>query len=616
MPGRKDTGVASVKRAVYLLRVSTERQMHTATDIDPEGNSVPTQRKHCDVKCKELRAVKVGEYIEPGQSGQSLEKRRKFKEMLTRIKEQRDVDYVIIYMRSRIFRNYREAVAVKSELEKLGVRIISAQENFGDGDMGEAMEAITDIFNWLEVRRNGADIATKMLNKAKNGGTVSRAKLGYRNVTIKVNGHDVNTIEVDTDRAPYVVMAFELVATGKFSNVDDVRAKITDAGLRMPGTSKPVSIQKVFTLLRDRYYCGYVVYKGVEYQGRHNPLITEELFDRVQKVLDAHSGTGVRLRSHPHYLKGTVWCNRCKRRFLVQRTKGRHGGVYYYFFCTGRQDHICDHPYIPVEVMEQAVITHYSQIGLPEEFRTLVRSIIDQAAANNNKLSDDMREKLAAHLDKLDSKESYFLDLAAEEEWPKGTLRAKLATIREDRKRIQHTLEHAENQLDDGIQFLTLALELMTDPQAMYQTGSEAVRTIMNRTIFTKLYVDGDAITGHELREPFNVLAEAYSLWQGYPKDTDIAPGKRPNRTTGPRSALHAALPVQRCSAAPGFRYGATGHHTVSPALTLSGQGSSKTPMVEVAGIEPASSAASIGLLRAQSVMPLLDPIDHTNKPM
>jgi site-specific DNA recombinase len=137
--------------------------------------------------------------------------------------------------------------------------------------------------------------------------------------------------------------------------------------------------------------------------------------------------------------------------------------------------------------------------------------------------------------------------LAAEEGWLKDKLRAKIDTIREDRKRIERTLEQAENQLDDGIQFLTLALDLMTDPQAMYQTGSEAVRTIMNRTIFTKLYVDGDTITSHELREPFNVLAEAYSRWQGYPQETDTAPGlKRPSRATGPRSALHTTPPAQR----------------------------------------------------------------------
>ncbi|MCA1600328.1 MAG: recombinase family protein [Acidobacteria bacterium] len=592
MPARRDNSGGSVKRAVYLLRVSTPRQMHTATDIDPEGNSVPTQRKHCDTKCKELRAIKLDEYIEPGHSGQFLDKRPEFQKLLRRIDEQSDVDYVIIYTRSRVFRNYIEAAIVKQQLDKRGVKLISANPNeyYGEGYWAEAMEAITDVFNWVQVKQSGDDIKKKMLNKAQNGGTVGRAKLGYLNVTIKVDGHDVNTIDVDAERSPYIVMAFELAATGTFSNVDDIRAKITDAGLRIP-SDKPVSIQQMYKILRDRYYCGYVTYKGVEYKGRHEPLITEELFDQAQKVLDTHSGTGIRQRSHPHYLKGTVWCARCKRRFVVQRAKGRNGGTYYYFFCTGRQDHICDHPYIPVEVMEQAVINHYTRIGLPEQFRTLIQSVISDAAANNNKLSDDMRENLTANLAKLDKKESYFLDLAAEEDWPKDKLREKLAAIRDNRTRIEHRLEHTENQLDDGIQFLTLALDLMTDPHAMYYIGSEAVRTIMNRTIFAKLYVDGDTVTDHELREPFNVLADAYSVWQGYPHQADTAPGKRPSRTTGPRSALHTALPAQRSSAAPEAGHGATGHHTVSPALTLWGQGSNKTPMVGDTGIEPVTSS-------------------------
>ncbi len=231
--------------------------------------------------------------------------------------------------------------------------------------------------------------------------------------------------------------------------------------------------------------------------------------------------------------------------------------------------------------MEQAVINHYTRIGLPEKFRTLVRSLTDEAAASNSKLPDEMRDRLSANPDRLDSKESYFLDLAAEKGWPKDTLRVKLDTIRDDRKSIKRTLEQAENQLDNGIQVLTLALELMTDPHAMYQAGSEAVRTIMNRTTFTKLYVDGDTITGHELREPFNVLAHAYSAWQGYPHQTDTAPGLRaPNRATRPRSPLHATVPTQRSSAAPETEYGATSHHMASPALTLAVQGSNKTPMV------------------------------------
>lgn len=176
MAARKNSDGGSVKRAVYLLRVSTARQMHTATDIDAEGNSVPTQRKHCDVKCKELGAVKIDEYVEDGYSGQSIEKRPVFQELLKRVTEIQDVDYVIIYVRSRIFRNYIEAGIVKSMFKKLGVKVISAKENFSDDITGEAMEAMTDVFNWMNSKINGADIKLKMLNKPQSGGTVGRAR--------------------------------------------------------------------------------------------------------------------------------------------------------------------------------------------------------------------------------------------------------------------------------------------------------------------------------------------------------------------------------------------------------------------------------------------------------
>ena len=56
------------KRAVLYLRVSTPRQMDTAIDIDPDGNSIATQR---DVqrRPRRLEASSVKEFVEPGNSG-------------------------------------------------------------------------------------------------------------------------------------------------------------------------------------------------------------------------------------------------------------------------------------------------------------------------------------------------------------------------------------------------------------------------------------------------------------------------------------------------------------------------------------------------------------------
>jgi site-specific DNA recombinase len=46
------------------------------------------------------------------------------------------------------------------------------------------MEGTIDIFNEMEVRRNGEDISAKMRYKRLKGGTVTRAKLGYLNVRL------------------------------------------------------------------------------------------------------------------------------------------------------------------------------------------------------------------------------------------------------------------------------------------------------------------------------------------------------------------------------------------------------------------------------------------------
>src|SRR5579859_3626974 len=89
------TDDAPVKRSIRYLRVSSKRQLDTDADIDPDGNSIDTQRKVCQAREKALGLVNVGEYVEPGTSAQTVEKRPVFKAMLRRLVEQRDVDCVI-----------------------------------------------------------------------------------------------------------------------------------------------------------------------------------------------------------------------------------------------------------------------------------------------------------------------------------------------------------------------------------------------------------------------------------------------------------------------------------------------------------------------------------------
>ena len=138
-----------------------------------------------------------------------------------------------------------------------------------------------------------ADISYKMTQKVARGGSIGRAPIGYLNVREKVDGREARTVAIDPERGPLVRMALELYATGTYG-FRDLRAALTSAGLRTRPTKshpagKPISIARLGAMLRNRYYLGYVTHKGVEYKGRHEPLITQELFDRVNRSSTANA---------------------------------------------------------------------------------------------------------------------------------------------------------------------------------------------------------------------------------------------------------------------------------------------------------------------------------------
>src|ERR1700678_2094271 len=90
------------KRAALYLRVSTPSQVNT--DYNPEGISLPAQRAACTLKAGSLGATIVREFIEPGRTATTIEKRPVFQEMVAWLREQRNIDYVIVYHFNRIFR--------------------------------------------------------------------------------------------------------------------------------------------------------------------------------------------------------------------------------------------------------------------------------------------------------------------------------------------------------------------------------------------------------------------------------------------------------------------------------------------------------------------------------
>lgn len=565
------SGKASAGRTVLYLRVSSAGQVNT--DYDPEGISIPAQRRRCVEKARELGLEIVDEYVEPGKSATVISKRPIFQKMLRRIRKDRDVDYVLVYSTSRMNRNWMENGAVLLELRQLGVTMVSATENIDDSPLGEAMTGFLAVFNGFQSRANGEDIKYKMGQKARAGGTIFRAPIGYLNATETFEGRSVRSIVVDPVRSPFVLMAFELYATGRYS-LPALRTHLTDAGLTTRPTARypagtPISINSLGKMLRDRYYCGVIVHDGEEYPGRHDAIITEELFQRVQSVLFAERGAGTRRRTHNHYLKGLLWCGRCGKRLIIWPGRSKSGEQYFYYVCRGRQTHECDLPYLPVARVEQLVAAHYATVPIPAALRTRIRARADEALADSDALSDTLRTETQRRLKALDEKEDAFLDLIGDPDWPQDKLRERLREVRRQQAALRTQLRIPAANLRDGHARLLGALDLLERPQELYRIAPDDVRRVLNTAIFDMLNVDqsenGPFVAGDQLKEPFQTVV-TYSRRQ----HTAYARQNAKNGAQINLSAVPGELPLEDLLDS-----------------TLSERSSSKASMVEVRGLEP-----------------------------
>ena len=506
----------AVKRAVLYLRVSSRGQLET--DYDDDGLSIAAQRERCAQKAAEYDAVVVDEYIERAESAKTSH-RPELNVMLRRIKEQHDVDYVILWKVDRFARNRRDDANMLFEIELAGARLISATENIDQTPAGRLMHGMLASFAEYYSRNLATEVLKGATEKAKRGGTPGRARLGYLNTREQLpQGGEVRTVVIDPERGPIVTWAFETYATGLYSLTDMVLL-LEARGLLTRGNRRcgpqPLNLSRVHGMLSSPYYAGTVTYRGKQYPGRHKELISDELFDQVQAVLRAHGHAGERDRKHQHYLKGTIRCGTCGSGLTYSRNKG-NGGTYEYFVCPLNQRGKCPQGYQPVDLVESAVEDHYATVSLTEAERDEVRRAI----------SDDLGERVATAKQEVDrcrgvlqeirEQERKLLNMHYEDRITGELFDEEQARLRLRRQDAEALIARLNLSYGDIADTLDYALEILgEDLHDLYQRADDTIRRLLNQALFKALYVCDETITEAELAGPFAELRTFHNTLRG-----------------------------------------------------------------------------------------------------
>ncbi len=535
-------------RAVIYVRVSTAAQANK--DFDEEGYSIPAQRDACLRKAETLGAVVIDEYVDRGESAKSAD-RPQLKAMLARLQTERDVDYVIVHKVDRLARNRADDVAIGLTIRQAGAQLVSVSENVDATPSGKLLQAIMSGIAEFYSDNLATEAIKGMTEKAKKGGTPGRAPIGYRNTREMVDGREVRVITIDPERAPHIVWAFDTYATGTMT-IRQLTDELERRGLvsvpigRKP--ARPLHLSRVAKMLSDPYYTGVVTFRGVRYDGRHEPLIEPATFQKVQDVLASRSN-GTKERRHHHYLKGTLWCAECGSRLVFARATG-NGGTYSYFFCVGRQrGNGCTQKYVSAETVESAVEDHYRTIQLDPTVVTAAKIELGAQLAAARKSSDGDAQRQRNRVKKLADERSKLLQAHYADAVPLDLLKSEQARIAREITDAQQLLAVATTNFDDVEATITRAIELAGNCHTAYLAAGAPTRRKFNQAFFNRIWVGrtGD-VERAQLTEPFEALYAATST----PSDADdtLKPS-RIDRRRGRRGPQLAAVGSNKASLVP-----------------------------------------------------------------
>ncbi len=334
--------------AAILIRVST-------TEQSEKNISVPAQKSRNISFCNSKDWSIYDFYIDDGYSGKDLN--RPDMQRLIKDAGEKKFDVVVVWKLDRLSRRQRDILyLIEDVFLANGIDIASVTENLDTSTaMGRAMVSIMGTFAQLE--RETIVERTKMGKEeaARQGRFFGgKAILGY-------TSKDKRLI-VDPIGAEVIRKIFRLYLDG--NGYGPIAAQLNAEKVPTPRGNSYWFVATVARLLQNPTYAGYIEHLGTLHKGKHDPIISKDEWNRVQKLIAQNRYRfGVKEPPTMGILRGIVYCGECGARMRAKKASGRKKARVQYvcYSRDGRAPHMvkdenCPSRYIEAYKLEYLVI--------------------------------------------------------------------------------------------------------------------------------------------------------------------------------------------------------------------------------------------------------------------
>lgn len=486
-----------MKAAIYA-RVSSKEQEDTGYSLDAQEKLL----KEYATK-RDLQVAKVFRVSESA-SGKQI--RTIFNQMLEFVTKN-GVPIILCEKIDRLTRNMKDAASISDWIQEDAKREVHfVKESFIVNKNTRAHENLVWDMKVAIARfytnNLSEEVKKGLAEKLRQGWLPTRPPFGYK--TIGEKGHKIHI--VNDEVAPLIRKMFELYATGHYS-----LSKLTDimreSGLKNTSGRK-VYKSRIATLLGDPFYIGKVRYNGVIHQGKHEPLISEQLFEKVQQVL--HGKTTPHYRKHFPTFRGLIRCGKCKGRITWQIQKGHWYGQcnFYYRDCSERG-------FVRQEAIEEELLPNFDKIALKSErlvewIKKALKEHHKGEAAYRSGAREELNKRYETIQKRLEAIYEDKLDGKIDEEF----YQRKSRQYAEEKESVLGLLKRQNEASTKYYELGATVVDLAHRATKIYLSPKRTPeeRRVLLNVVFSNLSLSNQELQG-DFSKAFEVLTNYVSLW-------------------------------------------------------------------------------------------------------
>lgn len=338
-------------------------------DKNAKGISLSNQKERCQKWARE-RGCQFVYFEDNNRTGDNLN-RQGYKDVVNFVKQNK-VKCIVVWKLDRLTRNIEDYFGkIQPFLREHNTTIASVEDHFDDiFEIEPIMLSVLMGMGAQELKNIKDRTKSVIEHRAKSGFALGKAPVGYINTR---DSEKRGIIVPDESKRHHIVRAFELYATGLFS-MERVGLELAKNGF-LSSKGKPYPKKRIEDILKEPKYIGKIEYDGELYEAKHEPLVSPELFYRVQLMLNGSRDK--RPKGDVYTYSNFIRCDKCGNLYIGTTKNGAHNsGVYKYYHCTNYSKAHAKERNIREELIDEAMQEVIDSFDITDdEIKTIKKNI-------------------------------------------------------------------------------------------------------------------------------------------------------------------------------------------------------------------------------------------------